>query len=228
MRCIFVVVLFTFCQVNAYASDRYVKLSSDGTGFTYPLPDSWCDITQTTDGLRLLAYLQAVNNEAETGINVRLIIRPCKTLASSYPWAYVGLSSVDKFIGSSQFVYNQFIKSNLWLGMGDDLLDDIESAKSELSKEYFNLELKSDLSSLNKSVILESDINSITFSTLLTTKLGDSKVKEFVISSATLAKNHSIATYFYNDTTSKTANAEHIQLILANTKKIASLNRLME
>ena len=225
MRSIFVFAFLMLGMVGAFASDRHAKISIEGTDFKYPLPNDWCDVTETENGIYLLAYLQTVIDESEVDLNVRLILRPCSTNNSGYPWSYVGLSKGGVY-GSNQFVFNQMTKATLKLGLLDDTLDKAQKAQSEVAKEYFEKEVKHKVSfSSSKMNTISSDEYSLTFSNKTTSFVNDSEVNELAITSLTVAKNQIIGTYLYNDSHSESANEEHIQMILDNAKKIATLNR---
>jgi len=225
MKALFLAAIFLFSLPQAFASDKHVNISLKGTKFIYPLPVGWCDITQTESGINALSYLQAVNNQADVGINVRLILKPCKRISSAYPWAYVALSELDKFSGSSQYVFNQTMKRFLNTGFPDEVLDSLSKSVSDNSKEMFDVEIKSDSSAVNNSVILKSDDNSLSFYAEQTSKVGGEILHEFTLTSLTTVKGKSVNTYYFNDVTESYYNTNNVKLLIENAKNIAELNR---
>ena len=115
-----------FGLLDAFASERYAKISLGNADFKYPLPNDWCDATETELGVVTLAYLQAVNDAAVSGLNIRLILKPCKSTETGYPWAFVALDRVDKIYSSNQFVFNKALKVSLKHALTNDSLNAVK------------------------------------------------------------------------------------------------------
>lgn len=212
-------------SIHVHANEAPLKLITKDNNINYPLPSGWCDNTQSKRGLLLLQYVQAISNDSNLGLDAKLILSKCNAMSDAYPWAYVATGRMDKFSGSSQYVFNNLVKGTLNLGLLDDVLENIENTQSKISEELFEVEIQTATSSLYESSILSDDKNGITYSTDMTGFIGGKKFSELLITSATLVRSQPIWTYVYNDNTLKNANSGIIKSIIENSEVIANSNK---
>ena len=209
---------FIITPTISHATD-IVRLEQSGTPFNYHLPDSYCDITNTINGITFKSVIESINDPSLP--NLKIIISPCNNDAGDgpYPWGWVGLV---KNVPIEQEMLNNVVVSLL----GDqDLMTKLNEKAQGLAGEVLEdkLGLSGDVT-VGKQEIIWADENSILIKVHTATQVQGLEIQEVVLTSTTVINEIYATTILYNLAGKEPSIEELATLLINNARHIKDAN----